>query len=204
MQERIFPCEGLGKYIPDFSYELVALRDYSNRELLDRQDEISVVMLFNKLQGREDIADIRSIPSEEFQRILANTPPYLLDLMAQVVRSFLTQMDIPEKDAEQTVAYIKEGAMGKLFANVEPIHVYYERKMAEKDALAARQLAEKLAEKDAIARQLAEKLAEKDELAAKQLAEKDVIAARQLTELAEKDELIASLQKQLQELTSQS
>ena len=176
LQERIFPCEGLEKYILDFSYELVALRDYSNRELLDRQDEISVVMLFNKLQGREDIADIRSIPSEEFQRILADTPPYLLDLMAKLVRSFLTQMDIPEKDAEQTVAYIKEGAMGKLFANVEPIHVYYERKMVEKDALAAKQLAEKLAEKDA--------------LAAKQLAEKD--------------KLIASLQKQLQELTSQS
>ena len=114
--------------------------DFSMRRVRDRQDELSVVMLFNKLQGREDIADIRSIPSEEFQRILADTPPYLLDLMAKLVRSFLTQMDIPEKDAEQTVAYIKEGAMGKLFANVEPIHVYYERKMAEK-----------LAEKDALA-----------------------------------------------------
>lgn len=121
------------------------------------------------------------------------THPYLLDLMAQVVRSFLAQMDIPEEDAERTVAYIKEGAMGKLFANVEPVHVYYERKMAEKDALAARQLAEK----DELIRQLAEK----DALAARQLAEKDELAARQL---AEKDELIAALQKQLQGLVSQT
>ena len=44
-KSRLQQGEAFGKYVPDFEYYLVPLKDYSNEELLDKADEISLVML---------------------------------------------------------------------------------------------------------------------------------------------------------------
>ena len=38
------------EYIPDFTYCLVDNHKYSNKELLERKDEMSLIMLLNKIQ----------------------------------------------------------------------------------------------------------------------------------------------------------
>jgi len=54
LKERIFLNDVFEKYIPDFSYELISLNEYSRDKLIENQDEISLVMLLNKLQEAAD------------------------------------------------------------------------------------------------------------------------------------------------------
>nr|WP_296477399.1 Rpn family recombination-promoting nuclease/putative transposase [uncultured Acetatifactor sp.] len=37
------------EWIPDFRYEVIRIHDYSNQELLDREDEMSLIMLINQI-----------------------------------------------------------------------------------------------------------------------------------------------------------
>ncbi|MBQ9143086.1 MAG: Rpn family recombination-promoting nuclease/putative transposase [Lachnospiraceae bacterium] len=62
------------KYIPDFQYYLVPLRNFTNDEHLGRGDEMSVVMLFNKLQTKDDVEAFRKIAPERLEEILRETP----------------------------------------------------------------------------------------------------------------------------------
>ena len=42
------------KYIPDYEYIVIRNHDYTNEELLSRQDEMSLLMIINKIQKAED------------------------------------------------------------------------------------------------------------------------------------------------------
>lgn len=57
-KSRIMEGEAFARYIPNFEYYLVPLRNYSSQELLDREDDISLLMLINRMQTEEDIADV--------------------------------------------------------------------------------------------------------------------------------------------------
>lgn len=61
-RDRIVHGNEYGKYIPDFEYYLVPIRDYSNEELMEQGDGISLVMMVNKLQSEADISDFRKLP----------------------------------------------------------------------------------------------------------------------------------------------
>lgn len=119
LSERIFCGELLGKYLPHFTYQLVCLRDYSNAELLKRGDEISLAMLINKIQNPEDMAVFMKLPGGQMDEILKNTPEYLLDTMAKLMRALLYKMNLPEEETEYMVARIKERKMSRLFDNVK-------------------------------------------------------------------------------------
>lgn len=98
--ERIFCGEQLGKYLPHFKYQLVRLYDYSNAELLKKGDEISLAMLINKIHSPEDMAAFMRISGERADEILKDTPEYLLDIMAKLLRALLYKMNLPEEAAE--------------------------------------------------------------------------------------------------------
>ena len=118
LSERIFCGEQLGKYLPHFKYQLVRLHDYSNSELLKKGDEISLAMLINKIHSPEDMAAFMRISGERADEILKDTPEYLLDIMAKLLRALLYKMNLPEEEAESAVSKIKERKMSMLFENV--------------------------------------------------------------------------------------
>lgn len=49
LRDRIGGSMGFGEWIPDFRYEVIRVHDYSDRELLSRGDEMSLVMLSLRL-----------------------------------------------------------------------------------------------------------------------------------------------------------
>ena len=118
LSERILGGELLGKYLPHFKYQLVRLHDYSNAELLKRGDEISLAMLINKIHSPEDMAAFMKISGEKADEILKDTPEYLLDIMAKLLRALLYKMNLPEEETESAVSRIKERKMSMLFENV--------------------------------------------------------------------------------------
>ena len=66
----------------------------SNETLIDHGDEISRVMLINKLQSIEDVEQFRVLPTEKVDEILKDTPDYLLDIIANVFRAFLRKENV--------------------------------------------------------------------------------------------------------------
>jgi len=125
--DRILCGELLGKYLPHFEYQLVRLHDYSNADLLEKGDEISLAMLINKIQSPEDISAFVRLPGEQVCEILKDTPQYLLDTIAKLLRALLYSMNLPEDETESVVSRIKERKMARLFENVK-IDIQQERK----------------------------------------------------------------------------
>ena len=52
--DKVHLSDVLGKYIPSFEYVLVPLKNYSNQDLIEKQDELSLIMLINKLKSSEE------------------------------------------------------------------------------------------------------------------------------------------------------
>ena len=145
-KSRIQQGEAFGKYVPDFEYYLVPLKDYSNEELLDKADEISLVMLINKIQTPADVEKFRRIPPRKLEGILKETPKHLLDIIGNVLLTFLLKENVPVEEAQDLAGKVKEKKMGMLFENMEKMDIQEERrKTAEQRARAedAEQKAEK-------------------------------------------------------------
>ena len=118
LADRILCRELLGDYLPHFRYQLVRLHDYSNEELLRRGDEISLTMLIHKIRCPEDIVTFTRLPQEQVDRILKDTPEYLLEIMEKLLRALLYSMNLEEDKTEDVVSRIKERKMGRLFESV--------------------------------------------------------------------------------------
>lgn len=118
LADRILCKELLGDYLPHFKYQMIKLHDYSNEELLSKGDEISLAMLINKIRCPEDMEVFSKLPKEQIDRILQNTPEYLLGIMEKLLRALLYSMNLTEDKAESAVSKIKERKMGKLFEGI--------------------------------------------------------------------------------------
>ena len=66
LRERIWSCGIPEEYIPDYRCLLVQLRDYSNEQLMERKDELSVVMVLDKLR---DVAEFARLGTGEEESI---------------------------------------------------------------------------------------------------------------------------------------
>ena len=132
-KSRINQGEAFGKYVPEFEYYLVPLRDYSNEELLEAADEISLVMLINKLQSPKDVEIFRQIPPEKLEEILRETPKHLVDIIANVLLTFLLKGNVPVPEAESMVGKVKEKKMAELFENMEKMDIQAERRKTEEE-----------------------------------------------------------------------
>lgn len=77
-----------------------------NEELLSREEELSLVMMFNRVQTAEDL-DITNWPKEQreiAQKILRKAPEAVLKLIAQMVHHFGLKLHAPETLAEKNLA----------------------------------------------------------------------------------------------------
>lgn len=179
-RSRIREGETFGKYVPDFAYYLVPLRDYSNEALMAKRDEISLVMIVNKLQTAEDIEDFRRLPAEEIETILKDSPAHLVDAVADVLKVFLLKMNVPVPETEKLTDKVREKKMGELFADMEKMDIQAERRNTVREKKRADR-AEKRAEK-------AEERADRAEKRADQ-AEKKAAEALSRTAIAEENEI---------------
>lgn len=95
-------CRGelFQKYIPDFQHYLLPLRDYSYKELIGNQGEVSLVMMINKLQTAEDVENFSQISPEELESILKDISDYLVKTIADVILVFLLKTNVSEENVK--------------------------------------------------------------------------------------------------------
>ena len=128
-QDRIFLSEVFADFIPFFHYKLVQLKDYSREKILEKDDELSLIMLINKLRRAEEFRQL-DIPEEFMNNLAKEAPADVLDIMARVVATLLRKIEVPEEEVSDFTEQIKERKMGELFANFEPYSVAETRRIS--------------------------------------------------------------------------
>lgn len=130
LRERIILSDTLLEYIPDFNCILIQLKDYSNYELMKRKNELSVVMMIDRLQNADDFSILeKEVSAEYIQEAVKQSPKYLLDLITQLVEVFLAKMNIPQEEIDVFARQIKEQNMAELFANFKGYDVQETRRI---------------------------------------------------------------------------
>ena len=190
LADKIYHGKLLGKYLPHFRYQLVNLHDFSNEELLERGDEISLAMLINKIQTFEDMSEFTGLSEEKLESILRNTPEHLLETLANVLRALLYHMNLSENEVEGAVAKIKERKMGLLFENAK-LDILEERRKVEIERQKLAQVQQEVAR----VQQEAEKAQQETEKAQQEAAQSQQRAADSQKELqtAQQDREAAQL-----------
>ncbi len=119
LSDRIQCSELALAYVPDFTYRVVSLHDYSNRELERHKDEMSLLMMFNRVQSAMDYAEFMSTSGEFIDRIYQNMPEDIKDIYKDVIWSLLIKMNVPADKAQKMMKQLEESSMGVLFENMK-------------------------------------------------------------------------------------
>lgn len=127
LKERIFLHEIFADYIPDFTYCLIRNQAYTNQELLSHQDEMSLIMLLNKVQTVTDLSEFLNLPPEEINHIVKDSPTAIIDIIVMVMRALCTKLNLTSDETEECIQKVRTRDMGYLWANMEKIDVQAER-----------------------------------------------------------------------------
>ena len=155
LSDRISHAHLIMECIPDFSYKVIPLREYDNSELTEHNNEMSLIMMINKIQGAEDFHKFRLTALDYLKSIYGNTSTDIQELILNVIWGLLIKMDIPEEKATEILKNVKEGKdMGALFekfqtfdwkgANEELARTKAELEQAETRAKQAEEKAQRL------------------------------------------------------------
>ncbi len=126
----------LGQYIPDFQYIVVPVASYTNEELIEKKDELSLIMLINKLRNSADFKRLKEIPEEYFEELSEKTPQYLLELIGKIIAVFLYRLNVPRPEVERFTDQIKGGDFQMLFDSFEAYDVQETRRISRAEGKA--------------------------------------------------------------------
>ena len=136
LHDRILLSDVLGEFIPNYRYILMKSSKYSNAELMEHKDELSVLMMLLNLHQISDFSKTKGeVNTEYLEEVFKNTPEYLLNLVAQVTELLLKENNVPEKEIAEFSGQIKERRMGRLFANFESYDVQATRREARAEGV---------------------------------------------------------------------
>lgn len=95
--------------MPGHQCILIQLKEYSSAELMEKRNELSVIMMIDRLRNIEDYGKLREEPDAAFlDEALGESPEYLLKMMIQVIRMFLAKLNVPWEEVDTFTERIKE------------------------------------------------------------------------------------------------
>ena len=133
LKDRIEFSEEMEKYIPDFTYQVVSVRQYTNEELSMKQDEMSLVMLINKIQTPEDCENFRKISENLVDSIYSNAPESIKEIYKKILWALLIKMNVPIDEVKEMMGEIGGRGMGYLFENMEKMDIQAERRNTQRE-----------------------------------------------------------------------
>ena len=99
-------------------------------ELIERQDELSLVMLINKLQDVSEFKDL-DLPEDYLRDLSANTPNEVLEIISKVITVMLRKLNLEENEILDFTDQVRERKMGELFENFRGYDVPAVRRKAK-------------------------------------------------------------------------
>ncbi len=137
LKDRIYMSEQLAEYIPNFTYRIVENRKYSEEDLLLRGDEISLIMLLNKIQAAGDMKQYADVPPEQINGIIKNSSQPVLNELAKIVQTLCAHLNLTDAETRDYTQRVKERNMGYLFENMEKIDIQAERRKTAEERMKA-------------------------------------------------------------------
>ncbi|MBR1643007.1 MAG: Rpn family recombination-promoting nuclease/putative transposase [Butyrivibrio sp.] len=122
LSNRIVLNEVFENYIPNFRYYLICLNEHSKEELIEKKDELSFVMLINKIKGAKEFKNFK-LPDDYLDNMLRKSPEDVLDVIARVVAVVLRKQNVPEGDVQNMMDKIKRRQPMGLFDEWEGFDV---------------------------------------------------------------------------------
>ncbi len=131
LKDRISMSDMFPEYIPDFSYRLICNYNYTNEELLSKEDEISLFMMLNKIHTAEDVSAFLRLDDYRLNEILKKSPEHTLKIIADAMWSLCMKIKMPQEEAVDCVGKVLNRDMGYLFENMEDIDIQEMRRTAK-------------------------------------------------------------------------
>lgn len=128
LKDRISMSDMFPEYIPDFTYKLICNYNYTNDELLTKEDEISLFMMLNKVQTAEDMSAFLRLDDYKLNEILKKSPEHTLKIIADAMWSLCTKLGVSHEEAVDCVGKVLNRDMGYLFENIEKMDLQEERR----------------------------------------------------------------------------
>ncbi len=132
LKDRILFSEAFSAYIPDFRYIMVQNQVFSKDELLDRNDEMSLLMLINKIQDPDDLKLLQDISAEKMNSMVAHSSEAVLNVIAATVQALCRKFNMPDQEVNACVGKVRERKMGYLWANMRKVDIQEERLKTQK------------------------------------------------------------------------
>ncbi len=173
LSDRIDPSGGLKEYIPDFTYKVVRVHGYRNEELKEKHNEMSLVMMINRIQSPEDYTEFLRSSREYVDEIYEGTPEDIRAVYREILWSLFQKMHVPVEEAREKLAEMEESGMGYLFenANFDSMDIQAERRNTAEARAELAEARQKLAAAELKA-ETAERLQEKTGQALKETSNK--------------------------------
>ena len=134
--DRIMLNDVFEPFIPQFTYKLIQLNSYTKSELIEKQDELSLVMLINKLQDASEFKEL-DLPEEYLKDLSENTPDEVLEIISKVITVMLRKLNLEESEILDFTDQVRERKMGELFENFRGYDVPAVRREARAEGEAA-------------------------------------------------------------------
>ncbi|MDE5932503.1 MAG: Rpn family recombination-promoting nuclease/putative transposase [Lachnospiraceae bacterium] len=128
-KDRILLNKAFEPFTPGFFYKLIQLNSYSIEELFEKNDELSLVMLLNRIQNMEEFREL-DIPQEYLKNISEQGTDESLDIIGKVIAAILRHLQVPEEEIADFTGQVKERKMGELFENFKGYNLPEVRKEA--------------------------------------------------------------------------
>ena len=140
-KDRVFLSDAFGDYIPSFNYLVVPLNKYSKQDLIEKNDELSLIFLINQLQSSSEFHDLKDIPKEYTEHLTDNTPDYLLKIIGKVIAVLLHKLNLPDEEVYDITDQITRRKFSMMFDNFQAYDVQETRRISrEKGRLEGEQL----------------------------------------------------------------
>ena len=130
-RDKVYLNEILGEYIPSFKYIVVPLSCYSAEDLIGKNNELSLLLLIDKLRSSSDFKFLRNIPDEYFENLGRNSPESVLKLMRTVISVLLLKLNVPKEEVAEFTDRIERRDFSVLFEHFEAYDVQETRRVSK-------------------------------------------------------------------------
>ena len=135
-KDRVFLSDVLGEYIPSFQYLVVPLQKYTDWELIEKGDELSLIMLVDKLRNASDFRKLKDIPEEYLEHISKNSPESVLKLISSIIAVLLYKLNVPTDEVTEFTDRIERREFTMLLDNFEGYDVQATRRESKAEGRA--------------------------------------------------------------------
>ena len=134
VRARIFMNEIFASYIPEFTYRLVNVHQYTNEELLIHEDEMSLLMMINRIQTPQDFTDFINTNQGEICGIVERASENIVQIIVNALWALFMKMQVSVSEATDCIRKVIGGdSMGNWFENMEPMDIQAERENTRKE-----------------------------------------------------------------------